>query len=92
MNLETSWYLYTSEDVFELFYILRFEKKDKRKKTNKELGPNGVGSIPIGIPISCLKTLLPIAKKHLFMRKDIAMTRVCLAKYNNLYLLELLPP
>ena len=79
--------------MFSSYFIyLDLKKKTRKKKTNKELGPNGVGSIPIGIPVSCLKTLLPIAKKHLFMRKDIAMTRVCLAKYNNLYLLELLPP
>ena len=78
--------------MFSSYFIYLDLKKKSRKKTNKELGPNGVGSILISTPISCLKTMLPIVKKHLFMRKDIAMTRVCLAKYNNLYLLELLPP
>ena len=47
---------------------------------SKKLTQNGAGSVLIGI-ISYLKTKLPILKKHLFMRKDIALTRVCLAKY-----------
>ena len=45
------------------------------------MAQNGAESIPIGIPTSCLKTMLPIVKKHLFMRKDITLKRVCLVKY-----------
>ena len=39
---------------------------------------HGAGSVPIGIPISCLKTVLPIVQKYLFLRKDIELTRVYL--------------
>ena len=39
---------------------------------------NGAGSKPIGIRI--IKAMLPMGK-DLFMRKEIALTRVCLVKY-----------
>ena len=40
---------------------------------------DGARSIHIVLPIFCLKVMLVIVKKQLFMRKDI--TRVCLVKY-----------
>ena len=46
------------------------------KRIKKKAGHNGAGPTPIGITISCLKTMVPIAKKHLFMRKQIASTRI----------------
>ena len=53
-----------------LFYIIRF------KEIKKEVGTNWCGSIPIAIPISCLKTMLSIVEKNLFMSKDITLTKV----------------
>ena len=58
---------------------------DSKKQRNR-LAQNGAESILIAIPIFCLKTRLSIVKKHLFMRKDIALKRVFLMKY------LLLPP
>ena len=48
---------------------------------DKQLCQNGAGPIPIAMPISCLNTMLSIVKKHLFVRKDIALARACLVKY-----------
>ena len=48
----------------KLFYILSFKKKKE-----KGLAQNGVGSIPTDIPISCFKTMLRKVKKNLFTRK-----------------------
>ena len=42
---------------------------------------NSARSIPISIPIPCLKTKLPIVKKYLFITRDITLTRVCLVKH-----------
>ena len=47
----------------------------------KKLAENVAESIPTAIPISYIKTMLPSVKKHLFLRKDIALTRVCVVKY-----------
>ena len=47
----------------------------------KKLAENVAESIPIAIPMSYIKTMLPSVKKHLFLRKDIALTRVCVVKY-----------
>lgn len=40
-----------------------------------------ISPIPTGIQISCLKTMLLMMKKHLFMREDTVLARVCLIKY-----------
>ena len=42
---------------------------------------NGARSTTIGVAKSCLKTNLPIIKKHLFTKEDIALTIFCLVKY-----------
>ena len=49
---------------------------------------DGARSIHIVLPIFCLKIMLVIVKIQLFMRKDIALTRVCLVKYFLLASLE----
>ena len=67
-------------EIINLFKMSCFIYLDK-KKQRKRLVPTGAGSILIGMSIFWLKTMLPIVKKHLFMRKDIALTSVCLVKY-----------
>ena len=42
----------------------------------------------IDIPMSCLKTAILIAKKHLLTRKNLLLARVCLVKYLLQTLLE----
>ena len=63
MNLETLRYSYALEDPFwnELFYIIKF------KEIKNELAQNGAGSIPIGIPISYLKAMLPVEWKSIYL-------------------------
>ena len=39
------------------------------------------GSIPNGEAILCLKTMVLMVKRHLFMVSDIALTRVSLVNY-----------
>ena len=68
MNVETLWYLHVLEDPLEMSCFIYLNLK--------RLAQNSAGSIPAGIPIYCLKAKLPIMKKHLFMRKDIALARV----------------
>ena len=46
------------------------------------MAQNGAESVPIDMQVSYLKKdVINRVKKHLFMRKDIAMIRVCLVKY-----------
>lgn len=58
MNLQTPWYLYVLEDPLEIICYL------DSKKYRKRLDQNGAESIPFGIPIFCLKTMLLTVKKH----------------------------
>ena len=43
--------------------------------------PNSAGSILIDTPTSCLRVKLRTVKKNLLMRKNIALTRICLVKH-----------
>ena len=56
-------YFYTSVDLFEMSCFIYLDSKRQR------LVRNGARSVPF------LKTMLPIAKKHLLMRKDLTLTK-----------------
>lgn len=43
----------------------------------KRLAQNGAESMSTDTPIYSLNTMLPTVKKHLFLRKDVEFTRVC---------------
>ena len=58
------------------------------KRLRKKLVQNGAESIPIDIPISYLKTNLPIEWRNIYSWEKIALTRVCLVKYLLLAALE----
>ena len=60
VNLEIKYYLHALEDPFEISCFIHLDSKKKRNR----LAQNGAESIPIGIPISCLKTKLPLVKMH----------------------------
>ena len=52
------------------------------KKERKRLAQNGSESKPVDMHRCYLKTIITNRMtKHLFMRKDIALMRVCLVKY-----------
>ena len=75
VNLDTPLYLYALEDSFEMSCFIYLDSNKKR------FDQSGAGSIPNGIPISCLKTMLIILNKQFFWGRDIALARVCLVKF-----------
>ena len=73
MSLET----YRHGDPLHINCWIYLDLKKYRKRVSQYV----VGSMPIGIPISCLKTWFPMVKYHCVLRNEIASIDVCLVKY-----------